>query len=65
MDALNYKVGDIVELKKPHPCISRSKLFEILKVGADIKVRCLGCDQILIIPRDNFNHRLKAIKESK
>lgn len=61
MKDLNYSVGDIVELKKEHPCSHRSKQFEIVRVGADIKIKCLGCGNLLILTRDNFNQRLKKI----
>lgn len=65
MKDLNYSVGDIVELKKEHPCSSRSKQFEIVRVGADIKIKCLGCGNVLMLTRDNFNQRLKKIVSKK
>ena len=61
MKDLNYELGDIVELRKEHPCQSRSKQFEIVRVGADLKIKCLGCENIILISRDNFNQRLKRI----
>ncbi|MCQ2793699.1 MAG: DUF951 domain-containing protein [Bacilli bacterium] len=61
MKTLDYKLGDIVEMKKEHPCSSRSKQFEIVKLGADLKIRCLGCGGILIISRDNFNRSFKKV----
>ena len=61
MKDLSYEVGDIVELKKEHPCHARSKEFEIVKTGADIKIKCLGCGNLLLLTRDNFNQRLKRI----
>lgn len=61
MKDLNYELGDIVELRKEHPCQSRSKQFEIIRVGADLKIKCLGCGNIILISRDNFNQRLKRI----
>lgn len=65
MKVLDYKLGDIVELKKPHPCSAHSTQFEIVRVGADLKIKCLGCGNILIITRDNFNKRFKrVIKEN-
>jgi hypothetical protein len=56
-----YELLDEVELKKPHPCIHRSTRFQIVRIGADIKIKCLGCQQILMMSRDHFNHRLKTI----
>ena len=61
MKDLNYQLGDIVELKKPHPCSSRSTIFKIVRVGADLKIECLGCGNILLISRDSFNKRLKRV----
>ena len=65
MKDLNYNVGDIVELKKEHPCSARSKHFEVVRIGADIKIRCLGCGNLLMLTRDNFNQRLKKIVSKK
>ena len=61
MKDLNYQLGDIVELKKPHPCSTHSTKFKIVRVGGDLKIQCLGCGNILMISRDNFNNRLKRI----
>jgi len=61
MKDFNYSLGDIVELKKPHPCSSRSTKFKIVRLGADLKIECLGCGNVLLISRDNFNKRLKRI----
>lgn len=63
MKIYDYKLGDIVEMKKPHPCASRCNQFEIVRVGADLKIKCLGCGNILIITRDNFNKRFKRVIE--
>ena len=41
MDSKSFKVGDIVKMKKPHPC--GEKIFEITRVGMDVKLRCTGC----------------------
>lgn len=61
MEIIKYDIGDVVELKKPHPCASRSKQFEIVRVGADIKIKCLGCGNVIMLTRDNFNKRIKKI----
>ena len=61
MKDLNYQLGDLVELKKPHPCSSHSTKFKIVRVGADLKIQCQGCGNILLISRDNFNKRLKRV----
>ena len=56
-----YDLYDEVEMKKPHPCIARSKRFQIVRLGADIKVICLGCGHVLLIDRDRFNQRIKRV----
>lgn len=65
MKTFDYNLGDIVELKKPHPCTSKSKQFEIIKLGADLKIKCLGCGNILLISRDNFNKRFVKVISKK
>ena len=45
-ERLNYEVGDIVKLKKPHPCGSSE--WEILRVGADFRLKCTGCGHQII-----------------
>ena len=44
-----YDVGDIVQLKKGHPCGSNE--WEILRVGADFRLRCCGCSHMIMVPR--------------
>ncbi|MDO5754815.1 MAG: DUF951 domain-containing protein [Tissierellia bacterium] len=58
---MKYRVGDIVTLKKGHPCGENS--WEILRTGADIKLRCLGCDRITWMKRLDFNKRIRKIKD--
>ena len=59
----NYNLNDIVEMKKPHPCASKSKLFKIIRLGADIKIQCLGCGNIIMLSRSDFEKRMKKIVE--
>ncbi|MBQ3468934.1 MAG: DUF951 domain-containing protein [Bacilli bacterium] len=58
---LNYKVGSKVIMKKQHPC--GENLWEITKLGADIKIKCLNCGRSLFMPRIEFNKKLKKIVE--
>ncbi|WP_461207320.1 DUF951 domain-containing protein [Clostridium sp. DL1XJH146] len=57
-----FFLGDIVEMKKVHPC--GSKEWEIIRLGADIKVKCNGCGRIVMIPRSKFDKRVKKIIKS-
>ncbi len=43
-----YAVGDIVKLKKPHPCGSSE--WEIMRVGADFRLKCMGCGHQVMVP---------------
>lgn len=58
-----FNIGDIVELKKQHPC--GNKQWEITRLGADIKIRCLGCDHQVMIPRVKFEKSIKKVIQSK
>lgn len=52
---------DEIEMKRPHPCSSRSKRFQVVRIGADVKIQCLGCGNVIMMDRDAFNKRLKKI----
>lgn len=54
-----YKLGSHVIMKKQHPCGSNE--WEIIRVGADIKIKCLNCNRSLFIPRVEFNKKLKKV----
>lgn len=58
---MKYKVNDIVTLKKGHPCDENK--WEILRTGADIKLKCLGCDKIVWLTRLEFNKRIRKIQD--
>ena len=58
---LDYNLYDEVEMKRPHPCESRSKRFQIVRVGADIKIMCLACGRIMMLDRDKFNSKIKRV----
>ena len=56
---MDIHVGDVLELKKPHPCGSRQWL--VLRVGMDFKLRCAGCGHELMIPRSKAEKAVKKI----
>lgn len=60
---MEIKVGDKVEMKKPHPC--GSKLFDILRVGMDFRIRCCGCSREVMLPRSKVEKNIKHIVNSK
>ena len=56
------KVGTIVEMRKSHPC--GSNRWEVIRYGADVKLKCLGCDHVVMLERPKFQKRLKKVVEN-
>ena len=54
-----YKLNSIVEMKKPHPCGFNE--WEIVRLGADIKIKCNNCKRSIMMPRIEFNKKLKKV----
>ena len=59
MENNNYEVGTKVIMKKQHPCGANE--WEITRVGADIKIKCLNCNRTILIPRIDLKKKLKKI----
>lgn len=60
-DIMQLELGDIVIMKKPHPC--GSKEFEITRLGVDYKLKCCGCGREVMIPRIKAEKNIKRKKE--
>ncbi|PHV69211.1 DUF951 domain-containing protein [Sporanaerobium hydrogeniformans] len=56
---MNYVVGDVVQMKKPHPCGTNE--WEVLRVGVDFKLRCLNCNHLIMLPREKFEKSVKKL----
>jgi hypothetical protein len=56
---LDIRVGDIVQMRKTHPC--GSDRWRVYRVGADVGLRCLGCDHRVMMPRPKFERGVKRI----
>ncbi len=54
-----YKLGSQVVMKKQHPCGTND--WEVTRIGADIKIKCLNCGRSIMMPRIEFNKKLKSI----
>ncbi|AND86283.1 DUF951 family protein [Clostridium tyrobutyricum] len=54
-----FYIGDIVEMKKGHPCGSNN--WEVIRLGADIKIKCLGCGRIVMLSRNKFEKSVKKV----
>ena len=61
--SLDYKLVSIVIMKKPHPCGTNK--WEIVRVGADIKIKCLECGRTIMLPRMEFNKKIKKVVENE
>ena len=57
---MEYKLNDLVEMKKEHPC-HKSKQWRIIRMGADIRIKCLGCGTSVLMPRSEFEKKVKKI----
>ena len=56
---MDIRVGDILELKKEHPC--GSKRWQVLRVGMDIKLKCLGCGHEVMQPRRKIEKMIRRV----
>ena len=63
MSPVQVGVGDTARMRKPHPCGSFE--WEVVRIGADIGLKCLKCGRRILLPRDEFERRLKALQSSK
>ncbi len=56
---MDINVGDILVMKKERPC--GSKEWEVLRTGADIRIKCMGCGHQVMSPRKNVEKNIKSI----
>lgn len=56
---VSYNLADTVLMKKPHAC--KVNNWEILRLGADIRLKCMGCGHIVMMPRSKFTHNFKKV----
>jgi len=59
MNNKEYQINSIVVMKKPHPCGTNE--WQITRVGADIKIKCVNCGRSIMLPRIEFNKKLKKV----
>ena len=59
METQEYKLNDKVIMKKAHPCGTNE--WEIVRLGVDIKIKCCNCGRTVMIPRIEFNKKLKKV----
>lgn len=55
---MEIKLGDVVRLKKKHPCGGYE--WQVVRLGADIGIKCLQCQRRVLLPRSTFERRIKT-----
>ncbi len=58
---IQFELHDVVEMKKPHPC--GENRWKVIRLGMDIRIKCLGCGHSVLIPRKEFTRKTKKILE--
>ena len=61
MDLNEFQIGTVVKTKKPHPC--GGVLWEIVRTGADIKIKCLTCGRGVMLLPDELKKRVRCIEK--
>lgn len=59
MNEKEFQLNDVVEMKKPHPCGTNA--WKIIRMGADIRIKCEGCGHSVMIPRNEFAKKMKKV----
>jgi hypothetical protein len=62
MERKQFQLGDVVQMKKGHPCGSNE--MEIIRMGMDIRIKCVGCKHSVLIPRAKFEKNMKKVLRS-
>lgn len=57
---MDIRLGDKLEMKKNHPCGSRE--FEVLRIGMDFRLRCLGCGHEMMLPRLKAEKNIRRVE---
>ena len=63
IEILKINAGDVLELKKPHPC--GNKLFKVIRVGSDVRIVCLECGRDMTLDRIKLEKATKKILENQ
>ena len=56
---MDVRVGDVIVMKKKHPC--SSDRFDVLRVGMDFRLKCMGCGHMIMIPRSKAEKNIRRI----
>ena len=58
---MDFEINDIIKMKKPHPCGSQE--WEILRVGADFRLKCMGCGHQVMLARTTVEKNVRGIRK--
>ena len=58
---IDIYLGDVVQMRKQHPC--GGDTWRVVRLGAEIGIRCLTCDRKVLLPRATFERRVKRFVE--
>ena len=58
---MDFELNDIIKMKKPHPCGSQE--WEVLRVGADFRLKCMGCNHQVMLPRTTVEKNIRGIRK--
>lgn len=56
-----FNLNDVVQMKKQHPC--GENRWQIIRMGMDIRIKCLGCSHSVMLPRKEFAKKMKKVLE--
>lgn len=59
---MDFQIDDILTLKKQHPC--GGSRWKVIRTGADIKIKCLTCEHLVMVPRRKLEKQVKAINDT-
>ena len=62
MEIIRLSVGDRILMKKKHPC--SADIFQVLRVGSDVRVKCTGCGRDMTLPRVSIEKMIKKVLSS-
>lgn len=57
---MDLRLGDVVRLRKPHPCGGFE--WEVVRLGADIRIRCRTCERLVMLARSELRKRTKSVE---
>lgn len=60
---MDINVGDVLQMKKPHPC--GSDKMDVLRIGADFRLKCKGCGHEFMTPRSKCEKKIKSVLKSE